>query len=58
MPLPMELMYPWYRRRCLPNKGYGNSTTIAFDVDQEDAAKMILLILGGNSLLPDFGQIM
>jgi len=27
------------------NKGYGNSTTIAFDVDQENAAKMILLSL-------------
>jgi Nucleotidyltransferase/DNA polymerase involved in DNA repair len=27
------------------NKGYGNSTTIAFDVDQEGAAKMILLSL-------------
>ena len=28
-----------------PNKGYGNSTTIAFDVDQAGAAKMILLSL-------------
>jgi DNA polymerase-4 len=28
-----------------PNKGYGNSTTIAFDVDQENAAKIILLSL-------------
>ena len=28
-----------------PNKGYGNSTTIAFDVDQAPAAKMILLSL-------------
>ncbi len=28
-----------------PFKGYGNSTTIAFDVDQVDAAKMILLSL-------------
>ncbi len=28
-----------------PNKGYGNSTTIAFDVDQEGPAKMILLSL-------------
>lgn len=28
-----------------PNKGYGNSTTIAFDVDQENAAKMVLLSL-------------
>lgn len=28
-----------------PNKGYGNSTTIAFDVDQESPAKMILLSL-------------
>ncbi len=28
-----------------PNKGYGNSTTIAFDVDQSNAAKMILLSL-------------
>jgi len=28
-----------------PNKGYGNSTTIAFDVDRTDAAKMILLSL-------------
>lgn len=28
-----------------PNKGYGNSTTIAFDVDQANAAKMILLSL-------------
>ena len=27
------------------NKGYGNSTTIAFDVDQANAAKMILLSL-------------
>ncbi|MDF2537507.1 MAG: dinB [Herbinix sp.] len=27
------------------NKGYGNSTTIAFDVDEEGAAKMILLSL-------------
>ena len=27
------------------NKGYGNSTTIAFDVDQENAAKIILLSL-------------
>ena len=27
------------------NKGYGNSTTIAFDVDQEGTAKMILLSL-------------
>lgn len=27
------------------NKGYGNSTTIAFDVDQTSAAKMILLSL-------------
>lgn len=27
------------------NKGYGNSTTIAFDVDQENVAKMILLSL-------------
>jgi DNA polymerase IV len=27
------------------NKGYGNSTTIAFDVDQSNAAKMILLSL-------------
>jgi DNA polymerase-4 len=28
-----------------PNKGYGNSTTIAFDVDQEGPARMILLSL-------------
>jgi DNA polymerase-4 len=28
-----------------PNKGYGNSTTIAFDVDQGNVAKMILLSL-------------
>lgn len=28
-----------------PNKGYGNSTTIAFDVDQAPAARMILLSL-------------
>lgn len=28
-----------------PNKGYGNSTTIAFDVDQEGPAKMVLLSL-------------
>jgi len=28
-----------------PNKGYGNSTTIAFDVDKENIAKMILLSL-------------
>jgi DNA polymerase IV len=28
-----------------PNKGYGNSTTIAFDVDREGPAKMILLSL-------------
>jgi DNA polymerase IV len=28
-----------------PNKGYGNSSTIAFDVDQEGPAKMILLSL-------------
>jgi DNA polymerase-4 len=27
------------------NKGYGNSTTIAFDVDKSDVAKMILLSL-------------
>ena len=27
------------------NKGYGNSTTIAFDIDQENAAKIILLSL-------------
>ncbi len=27
------------------NKGYGNSTTIAFDVDQSGAAKMVLLSL-------------
>ncbi len=30
---------------AVPNKGYGNSTTIAFDVDQEGPAKMILLSL-------------
>lgn len=30
---------------AVPNKGYGNSTTIAFDVDQGGAAKMILLSL-------------
>jgi DNA polymerase-4 len=29
----------------VPNKGYGNSTTIAFDVDQGNVAKMILLSL-------------
>lgn len=28
-----------------PNKGYGNSSTIAFDVDQANVAKMILLSL-------------
>lgn len=28
-----------------PNKGYGNSTTIAFDVDDESVAKMVLLSL-------------
>ncbi|MFT4145241.1 MAG: DNA polymerase IV [Mobilitalea sp.] len=28
-----------------PNKGYGNSTTTSFDVDKEDAAKMVLLSL-------------
>lgn len=28
-----------------PNKGYGNSTTIAFDVTEESTAKMILLSL-------------
>jgi DNA polymerase-4 len=28
-----------------PNKGYGNSTTIAFDVDQDGPARMILLSL-------------
>ena len=28
-----------------PNKGYGNSTTIAFDVETEDVAKMVLLSL-------------
>lgn len=29
----------------VPNKGYGNSTTIAFDVTEESMAKMILLSL-------------
>lgn len=28
-----------------PNKGYGNSTTIAFDVEEESVAKMVLLSL-------------
>ena len=28
-----------------PNKGYGNSTTIAFDVDDGSTAKMVLLSL-------------
>lgn len=28
-----------------PNKGYGNSTTIAFDVTDQDTAKMVLLAL-------------
>ena len=28
-----------------PNKGYGNSTTIAFDVDDEQVAKIVLLSL-------------
>ncbi len=30
------------------NKGYGNSTTIAFDVEEESTAKMILLSLAEN----------
>lgn len=30
---------------ALPNKGYGNSTTIAFDVDDGSIAKMVLLSL-------------
>jgi DNA polymerase-4 len=30
---------------AVPNKGYGNSTTIAFDVEQGNVAKMILLSL-------------
>ncbi len=30
------------------NKGYGNSTTISFDVDEESTAKMILLSLSEN----------
>lgn len=31
-----------------PNKGYGNSTTIAFDIDSKEDAKMVLMALCEN----------